>query len=58
MRQAPIWTDEMAGITIRVALQIILMFQFRLPECAGRLDLGHYLTWPKPCRIDIGDRLF
>lgn len=58
MREAPISTNEMAGITIRVAFQVILMFRFRFPEYASRLDLDHYPTWPKSCRIHVSDRLF
>src|ERR1700748_1223463 len=37
MWKGPVRTDEVAGVSIRVALQIILMLRFRLPECASRL---------------------
>ena len=45
----------MACVTVGIALQIILMFGFRLPEVTDRLHLGYDLTRPIPRRIDVFD---
>src|SRR5690606_21265638 len=44
-----------AGITRRVALQIILVLRLRLPEVTGRGDLGRDPAGPDAGRLDIGD---
>jgi hypothetical protein len=45
-RQHPVWTDIMAGIAIRVPLEIILMLGLRLPEGPGRRDFCHDFARP------------
>src|SRR6266511_4283897 len=47
LREYPIGANEMAGIAIRVALEIILMLGLRLPERSGRRHLGHDFAWPQ-----------
>ena len=48
----------MAGVAVRILLQIILMLRFRLPKIAGRRDLGHDLARPQARGIDIGNGVF
>ena len=45
----------MAGIAVRVALEIVLMLRFGLPEFAGRRDLRHNAAWPQAGGVDIVD---
>src|ERR1700722_18546928 len=40
--QHPTGPDKMAGVAVRVALEIILMLGLRLPERAGRRDFCHH----------------
>src|SRR4051812_7000882 len=42
-RQLPIRANEVAGIAVGIALQVILVLRFRLPERADRGHLGHHL---------------
>ena len=46
LRQHPIGAREVAGVAVRVALEIILMLGLGLPERAGRRHFGHHLAWP------------
>src|SRR6185312_5515443 len=55
LRQAPSRADEMAGVAVRIALEIVLMLGLRLPEIAGGRNFGGRLAGPKPGRIDVGD---
>src|ERR1700752_4801209 len=54
----PVRANEMAGVTIRDALKIILMLRFRFPELAGRRHFRHDAPRPQARRIDIGYRVF
>jgi hypothetical protein len=56
--QLPAGPDEVAGVAVRDALQIILMFRFRFPESSGRLHLGHHLAGPETRGIHIRNRFF
>jgi hypothetical protein len=47
----------MTGIAGRIALEIVLVLRFRLPEFPGRSDFGHDLAGPQAGRIDLGDGL-
>ena len=47
VRQHPVGPDEVAGVAARVALQIILMLGFGLPERSGGGDLGDHLARPQ-----------
>src|SRR5262245_49137451 len=57
-RQSPVGQDEMAGVTVRISLEVILMLGFGLPELARRNDFGHSLAGPQAGSIDVGDRVF
>ena len=45
-RKHPAGPDEVAGVAMGNALEIILVLGLGLPEIAGRLDLGHDLAGP------------
>jgi len=42
----PVRPREMAGIAVRIALEIVLVLRLGLPEIAGRRHFGHHLAWP------------
>src|ERR1700759_4855168 len=43
-RQLPVRPDKVAGIAVRIALQIILMLGLGFPERTCRGDLGNHLA--------------
>src|SRR3954454_14601462 len=45
----------MASVTIRIVLQIVLMFRLGFPKSTGRRDFSHHFTGPNPRRLDISD---
>ena len=45
----------MAGIAVRITLQIILMLGLGLPESADWRQFGHHLARPQAGGLDIGD---
>ena len=47
LQQDPVRADEVAGVAVRVALEIILMLGLGLPERAGRRDFGRRLARPQ-----------
>ena len=53
--QHPARAREVAGVAVRVALQVVLVLRLSLPERTGRGDLGDDLAGPEPGRLDIGD---
>ena len=53
--QHPVGAQEMAGVAVGVALQVILVLWLRLPEVPHRLDLGHGLARPNARSVDVGD---
>src|SRR5512133_2256104 len=53
--QHPAWAREVAGVAVRVALQVVLVLRLGLPERTGRGDLGDDLAGPQPGRLDVGD---
>jgi len=55
--QSPTGPDEVAGIAVRVLLQVVLVLRFGLPERTRRLDLGEGFAGPETGGIDIGDRV-
>src|SRR5688572_24573069 len=57
-RQSPVGPDEMAGVAVRISLEVILMLGFGLPELACGNDLGHNFVGPQARSIDISDRVF
>src|ERR1700730_1662911 len=48
VRELPVWPDEMAGVAVGIALEVVLMLRLRLPEPPRRLHLGDHL--PRPPR--------
>src|SRR6185437_361253 len=53
--ELPLGPNEMAGIAIGNAFQVILMLRFGLPESAGRGDFSHHLALPKPRGVGVGN---
>src|SRR5262245_2524150 len=53
--QLPTRPHEMAGVTVRIALQVILVLGFGFPEIARGRDFGDDLAGPDPGRVDVGD---
>src|SRR5215813_9884062 len=51
----PVRPNEMAGVTVRIVLQIVLMFRLGFPKSTGRRNLSHHFTGPHPRRVDISD---
>src|SRR5687768_13100571 len=47
MRQLPARPRVMAGVAVRVVLEVVLMLGLGLPERAGLADLGHDLAGPE-----------
>src|SRR5688572_11741931 len=58
IRQYPVGPNVMAGVAVRISLQVILMIGFGLPELACRNDFGHNFAGPQARSIDVGDRVF
>src|SRR4029453_4657426 len=54
-REDPVRTREVAGVPVRIPLEVVLMLRLCLPERACRCHLGHDRSWPKTRRLDIGD---
>src|SRR5690242_12326878 len=54
-RKPPVRPNEMAGVTARIVLQIVLMFRFGFPKSTCRRDFSHHFTGPNPRCVDIGD---
>src|ERR1051325_178620 len=57
-RQLPVGPDEVARVSARIALQVVLVFRLRLPERTGRSHFGYHFTWPQPRGFDVCDRVF
>src|SRR5215217_4669014 len=53
--QFPFRSHVVAGVAAGVALQIVLMFWFGLPEVTGRCHPGDHRGGPQPRCVDIGD---
>ena len=47
-RETPARPDEMAGISIRILLEIVLMLGLGFPEISQGRDLGHDPAGPQP----------
>src|SRR6202048_1482897 len=58
VRQLPVRPDEVTRVSVRIFLQIILMFGLGLPERSGRRHFSDHLARPKAGSIDIGDGVF
>jgi hypothetical protein len=46
-----------AGVAVRVALEVVLVLGLGLPERDGLADLGHDLAGPQARGLDVGDRV-
>ena len=57
LREHPVSAREMAGISARPLLQIILVLRLCFPEVTHGLDFGDDLAVPQSGRVDVGDRL-
>ena len=57
MRQLPVGPHEVAGVPVRVVLQVVLVLGLGLPERARRLHLGDHLAGPQTRGVDVGDRV-
>jgi hypothetical protein len=55
MRQQPAWAGEVASVSLRVALQIVLVLGLCFPELACGRDLRDDFARPQPRRFDVGD---
>src|SRR3954451_100235 len=55
--QLPARSREMAGVAVRVALEVVLVLGLRLPEGDRLADLGYHRPGPKARCLDVGDRL-
>src|SRR3954447_24023475 len=55
--QLPARPRKVAGVAVRVALEIVLVLGLGLPERDGLADLGHDLAGPQTGCVDVGDRL-
>lgn len=55
--QDPVRPREVAGVSPGVALQIVLMLRFRLPELAHGRDFRDHLSRPQAGGLDIVDRV-
>jgi hypothetical protein len=52
-RKFPARPDEMTGVAVGVALQIVLMLRLSRPERTLGNYLGHHPAGPKPGGIDL-----
>ena len=47
-RKLPLRADEVAGVAIRVAFQVVLVLGLGLPEVASGRNFRHHLARPQP----------
>src|ERR1700691_2448529 len=45
----------MTGVSVRIALEVILMFGLRLPKISRRLEFRDHLSRPEPRCVDVLD---
>src|SRR5262249_60766879 len=57
VRELPAGPREVAGVAVRVLLEVVLVLFPRLPERAGLADLGDDLARPEAGGLDVGDRV-
>src|SRR6266567_2025892 len=55
--QLPARPREVAGVAVRIALEVVLVLGLGLPERDGLADLGHHLPRPQARGLDVGDRV-
>src|SRR6185369_1280765 len=56
-RQAPVRPNVVAGVAVRIFLQVVLVLRLGLPERSRGSDLGDDLARPEARRLDVGDRV-
>src|SRR6202034_1413719 len=56
--QFPIGPDEVAGVSRRIALQVILVFRFGFPKGSDRRKFSDDLAGPQARSVDIGNGVF
>src|SRR5688572_2008489 len=56
-RENPIRAWKVAGIPVRIPLEIVLMLGLRFPERPGRRHLGDRPPRPEARSLDVGDRV-
>lgn len=47
-RQAPTWSNKVAGVPAWIFFQIVLMLGLGFPEISRRNEFSHDLSWPEP----------
>src|SRR3954467_14552190 len=55
--QLPARAREVAGVPVRVVLEVVLVLGLGLPEGDGLADLGHRFPGPQARGVDVGDRV-
>src|ERR1700760_4570569 len=58
MGEGPVWPNPMAGIAMRILLQIVLVFRLRLPEWSRRFYFRDRLARPDTRSIYVGNGIF
>ena len=56
-RQFPVWPNEMAGVTVGIVFEVVLMFRFCFPERACGHDFSDDLVGPQTRCISVGNRI-
>ena len=54
----PVGSDEVASITVRIALQIVLVFGLGFPEVPGGPHFCDNLSRPEARRVHVSNSLF
>src|ERR1700675_1155925 len=57
VRKLPARPDEMTGVAVRIAFQIILVLRLGVPEGTGGCELGYDFARPETGGLDIRDRI-
>ena len=57
VRQLPVRPYEVAGVAVRVLLEVVLVLRLGLPEGPRLAHLGDDLARPYSGRVDVGDRV-
>jgi hypothetical protein len=54
-RQLPVWPNEVAGVAVWEAFEVVLMIRLGFPEGTGGSDFRHYFARPQAGGVDIGN---
>jgi hypothetical protein len=55
LRENPVGAWEVAGVTVRIAFEVVLVIRLGCPEIPDRFDLGYHLAGPEAGGIDVVD---